>query len=129
MAEQDTIEKIIEIVLPPNTTPKPTAFPSAPLGEVWQIIDVASLDEASPSFELAFHQNGVKQVGFDVNSVYERNNYRPMANSLADCDIYNGHLAYFVATPYLPLTQEVRVRVRLKIRRRADEMLYPRGGS
>jgi hypothetical protein len=126
MADEDKVEKIIEIELTPNVAPTPTGFLAVPLGEVWRIFDIASLDQASPSFRLEFHQNGVRQVSFDANTVYERNNLRPMASSLADCRIYYGHRAYFVAIPYLPLTEPVHVRFRLRIRRTPDEMTVSR---
>ena len=122
MAELDNEERIIEVRLQPDSPRTQSETLSVPFGEVWRIIDVVCLDIASPDFELALHRNGVRQGGVYANTVYEGNLSRPTADAFANCPIYHGHLAIFVATRLLPLTKPMSVKFRLTIRRSLDEM-------
>jgi hypothetical protein len=122
MPEQKDEEKIIEVELQPNTPRTETEVLRVPFGEVWRVIEAVSLDRAYPDFELALHKNGVRQGGLSANTVYVGNGSRLMSDTFANCPIYHGHLAYFVATPVLPLTKPISVKFRLTIRRSPDEM-------
>jgi hypothetical protein len=123
MPELKDKELIIEVRLQPDSPPTQTEMPSVPFGEVWRVIDIVALDKASPDFELALHVNGVRQGGFCANTVHVRNSSKPMSDAFANCPIHQGHLAYFVATPFLPLTKPISVKFRLTIRRSLDEMM------
>jgi hypothetical protein len=123
MSELKDEERIIEARLQPDSPRTHTETLSVPFGEVWRVIDIVSLDMASPDFELALHKNGVRQGAVHALTVYAGNGSRPMSDVFKNCPIYHGHLAYFVATPLLPVTEAVSVKFRLKVRRSLDEML------
>ena len=123
MTELKDEERIIEVRLQPDSPPTQTETLNVPFGEVWRVIDVVSLDKASHDFELALHRNGVRQGAVNALTVYVGNGPRPMAGAFANCPIYHGHLAYFVATPLLPFTKLVSVKFRLTVRKSQDEMI------
>jgi len=123
MAELKDEERIIEVRLQSDSLRTQTETLNVPFGEVWRVIGIVSLDKVSPDFELALHRNGVRQGAVDALTVYVGNGSRPMSDAFANCPIYHGHLAYFVATPLLPLTEAIFVKFRLRIRRSQDEML------
>jgi len=126
MPELKDKERITEVRLLPNTPRTQTEMLSVPFGEVWRVIDIVSLDKASPDFELALHKNGVRQGAVNALTVYAGNSSRPMSDAFANCPIYHGHLAYFVATPLLPLTEPVSAKCRLTIKRSVDPMIVNR---
>jgi hypothetical protein len=123
MSKLEDEERIIEVQLQPGSPRTQTEMLHIPFGEVWRIVDVVSLDKASPDFELALHVNCVRQGAVNALTVYVDNGSRPMSDALANCPIYDSDLAYFVATPLLPLTETISVKFRLTIRRTVDEML------
>ena len=89
----------------------------------WLDLQLPWLLWASLDFEFALHRNGVRQGAVNALTVYVGNGSRPMSDAFANCPIYHGHLAYFVATPLLPLTKPLSVKFRLTIRRSLDEMI------
>ena len=122
MPELKDEERSVEVRLNPDSPRTQTEMLSVPFGEVWRVIDIVSVDKASPDFELALHVNGVRQGAVHALTVYVGNGSRPMSNVFADCPIHHGHLAYFVATPLLPLKEAMPVKFRLTIRRTLEEM-------
>ena len=103
-------------------SPTQTETLSVPFGEVWRIIEIVCLDRPSVEIELALHVNGVRRGAVYALTVYAGNSSKPMLDAFANRPIYHGHLAYFVATPLLSLTEPISVRFRLTIRRSLDEM-------
>ena len=122
MSELKDEERIIEVRLQPNSPRTQTEMFSVPFGEVWRVMEVVSLDRASPEFELALHKNGVRQGAVHALIVYAGNGSRPMSDAFANCPIRHGDLDYFVATLVLPLTEAMSVKFRLTIRRSLDKM-------
>src|SRR5208282_2650766 len=120
MDEQD--ERIIEVRLQPNTPRTQTENLRVPLGEVWRIREVVSLERASPDFELALHVNGVRRGAVYALTVYFENSSNPMLHALDNDNCLVGHLdsAYFVATPIQRVTQTISVKFRLTIRRQQE---------
>lgn len=116
-------QRIIEVRLQPDSPYTQTEILRVLFGEVWRIIEVVSLNRASPDFEFALHKNGVRQGVVHALTVYVGNGSRPMSDTFANCPIRHGHLAYFVATPLHPLTKPMSVKFRLTIRRSQDEMI------
>ncbi len=102
MSELKDEERIIEVGLRPDSPYTQTEMLPVPFGEVWRIIDVVSLDRASPDLELALHKNGVRQGAVTALAVYVGNGSRPMVDAFAKRPIHHGHLAYFVATQVQP---------------------------
>ncbi len=123
MPELKGEERIIEVRLQPDSPRSQTEMLSVPFGEVWRVMEIVSLDKASPDFELALHVNGVRRAAVHALMVYVGNGSRPMSDAFANRPIHHGHLAYFVATPLVPLTQAISVKFRLTIRRSLDEMM------
>ena len=59
--------------------------------------------------------NGVRRGAVYALTVYTGNSLKPMLDAFANRPIYHGHLAYFVATSLLSLTEPISVRFRLTI--------------
>jgi hypothetical protein len=115
----ETEERIVEVTLDPSSPRTQTDMIRVPFGEVHRITEVECLDQPSPDFELALHVNGVRQTAVYALTAYAGNRSKPMIHAFANCPLQRLDLAYFVATPVLPITKPLSARFRLKIAKSA----------